>query len=253
MTSNDSRPRILCLHGFRQSASQFYGRTSAFRKCLKNVATLEYLDGPFTVQEPRSPSPPQPVANHPIQDGQPGDLKDPEAEGPALPTRNPRRSWWKGFRDVGYPGGLGHEGIEQGLSLGDRSSIAEQYQGWEESVRLVCDHLATKGPFQGLLGFSQGSSLVLLVCHELCQAGLERLGLRFAMLFSGYKPEILCDSKSPPLNLPSLHMWGKSDLQVTSCAFCRLYASHAIIETRETRFLRPVVWSCLVALSPRRS
>lgn len=43
--------RILCLHGFRQTTANFYGRTSAFRKTLRKVARLEYLEAPFLLEE----------------------------------------------------------------------------------------------------------------------------------------------------------------------------------------------------------
>ena len=46
---NKAQPklRILCLHGFRQNASQFRGRTAALRKRLRHIADLVYIDAPY--------------------------------------------------------------------------------------------------------------------------------------------------------------------------------------------------------------
>lgn len=44
------RLRILCLHGFRQSAKQFHGRTHALRKRLKDVAEFVFVDAPHVLQ-----------------------------------------------------------------------------------------------------------------------------------------------------------------------------------------------------------
>jgi len=39
--------RILCLHGFRQSASKFRGKTHGLQKAFKGLAILEFVDAPF--------------------------------------------------------------------------------------------------------------------------------------------------------------------------------------------------------------
>ncbi|GLC50616.1 hypothetical protein PLESTB_000399800 [Pleodorina starrii] len=43
------RLRILCLHGFRQTAKQFQGRTCALRKKLRDLADFVFVDGPHTL------------------------------------------------------------------------------------------------------------------------------------------------------------------------------------------------------------
>ena len=40
-----AKARVLCLHGFRQTAGGFYGRTHAFRKALKHQAVFDFLEG----------------------------------------------------------------------------------------------------------------------------------------------------------------------------------------------------------------
>lgn len=75
------------------------------------------------------------------------------------------------------------------------------------------------GPFDGLLGFSQGAALAALVC-ALGQAGDSRFPLpRFVILVSGFCPRGL-DFKEPilqaPLALPSLHIFGDTDRVIPS-------------------------------------
>ena len=40
------------LHGFRQTAGGFYGRSHAFRKTLRHLAKFDFLEGTFDI-EPR--------------------------------------------------------------------------------------------------------------------------------------------------------------------------------------------------------
>jgi len=42
-----TKVRILCLHGFRQTARSFGGRTAKLRKRLRGAAELIYIDGPY--------------------------------------------------------------------------------------------------------------------------------------------------------------------------------------------------------------
>ncbi|KAL4448377.1 hypothetical protein ABPG75_005596 [Micractinium tetrahymenae] len=49
------RLRILCLHGFRQSARNFEGRTHALRRRLKDLAELVFLDAPHELPVWRKP------------------------------------------------------------------------------------------------------------------------------------------------------------------------------------------------------
>lgn len=78
----------------------------------------------------------------------------------------------------------------------------------------VAQALKKLGPFDGLLGFSQGAALAALVC-ALGQAGDPRFPLpRFIILISGFCPRGL-GLKEPilqsPLSLPSLHVFGNTD------------------------------------------
>lgn len=90
-------------------------------------------------------------------------------------------------------------------------------RGLQEALETVARALDTLGPFDGLLGFSQGAALAAYVC-ALGQAGDPRFPLpRFIILVSGFCPRGL---KEPilqsPMSLPSLHVFGDTDRVIPS-------------------------------------
>lgn len=92
-------------------------------------------------------------------------------------------------------------------------------RGLEEALGTVAQALKKLGPFDGILGFSQGAALAALVC-ALGQAGDPRFPLpRFIILVSGFCPRGL-GLKEPilqgPLSLPSLHVFGDTDRVIPS-------------------------------------
>jgi predicted esterase len=101
-----------------------------------------------------------------------------------------------------------------------------------QSIQTVLAHMEQHGPYDGLVGFSQGAALVTILCMLNCCPNL-----RFVMLFGGYPatphlhlPKLQDDhfltdifnkyAKSVPngelIDMPSLHVWGTTDLQVPS-------------------------------------
>eukprot|EP00887_Chlorella_sp_A99_P002778 scaffold6.g2778.t1 len=89
------------------------------------------------------------------------------------------------------------------------------YEGWERSLQHIADVCALHGPFDGVLGFSQGAAMACLLC------GMQRSGfalraaprLRFVVAFAGIK------ARDPQLErcyaamraCPSLHIVGDRD------------------------------------------
>lgn len=68
-----------------------------------------------------------------------------------------------------------------------------EYTGVEESMERVREHIRTNGPYDGLLGFSQGACLVAMLLREAAQrvdAGEPTTlpGVAFAILCSGFLP-----------------------------------------------------------------
>ncbi|XP_042905252.1 esterase OVCA2 [Parasteatoda tepidariorum] len=85
-------------------------------------------------------------------------------------------------------------------------------KGFEDSIAVIKSTFDTQGPFDGILGFSQGASLVSLICglkenkeftHE----------FHFAVIVAGFRS--VCQSHAylykKLLKMPSLHIIGESD------------------------------------------
>eukprot|EP00112_Aurelia_sp_Birch-Aquarium-sp1_P022582 Seg641.5 transcript_id=Seg641.5/GoldUCD/mRNA.D3Y31 product="Esterase OVCA2" protein_id=Seg641.5/GoldUCD/D3Y31 len=103
------------------------------------------------------------------------------------------------------------------FSAADPSSFSSLQEteidlGHEESIKLIEETFKEKGPFDGILGFSQGATIVAHICALRDQPD-SPFKFRFAMLCAGFK------SKSPQhdkfyqnrISCPSLHIFGDSD------------------------------------------
>uniref|UniRef100_A0A0K0DHA0 FSH1 domain-containing protein n=1 Tax=Angiostrongylus cantonensis TaxID=6313 RepID=A0A0K0DHA0_ANGCA len=116
------------------------------------------------------------------------------------------RSWWFSREDDQF-------------SSRDVCNIAK---GFEKSVSMAVVeyfYLRLNGPFDGILGFSQGASMAhLLLVME--KRGEISLGFRFAILISGFLS--LSAVHSPYISLtcdvPTLHIYGTDDQIVFSTA-----------------------------------
>ncbi|XP_008563887.1 PREDICTED: ovarian cancer-associated gene 2 protein [Galeopterus variegatus] len=177
--------RVLCLAGFRQSERGFREKTGALRKALRGRAELVCLGGPHAV----------PDATGPVGAGPDG--------GPCLLEEQPR-GWWFSDQDANIFNALEEPTVCRGL---------------DEALETVAQALNKLGPFDGLLGFSQGAALAALVC-ALGQEGDPRFPLpRFIILVSGFCPRGLGLKESilqSPLSLPSLHVFGDTDRVIPS-------------------------------------
>ncbi|XP_025095344.1 esterase OVCA2-like isoform X2 [Pomacea canaliculata] len=85
-------------------------------------------------------------------------------------------------------------------------------KGYENSVLLIEKTLKEQGPFDGILGFSQGASMVSLLCGIQEQQPDKKL-FNFAILVAGFKSrssshDILYSKK---ISIPTLHVYGESD------------------------------------------
>lgn len=183
---SDGSPRklkILCLHGFRQNASSFKGRTASLTKKLKHIAEFIFVDGlhelRFIYQQPISSS---------------------------FPSQHfPKKRFGWLVSSV-----LDNEDVQAEWKIADQSFDPNQYQqqceGFEESYTYLKSILSSRGPFDGILGFSQGAAMAALICEQQ-QKSAAIADFRFTILCSGFSllPETIglgC------INLPSLHVFG---------------------------------------------
>lgn len=84
--------------------------------------------------------------------------------------------------------------------------------GFEDSVALVEKTFRESGPFDGILGFSQGAAFATILCF-MQQRNLLPIKFDFAIIISGFKS--LCTPHASyyngKINIPSLHIYGTSD------------------------------------------
>ncbi|XP_059440033.1 rhodanese-like domain-containing protein 6 isoform X2 [Corylus avellana] len=197
--SHDNRSprklRILCLHGFRQNASSFKGRTASLAKKLKNIAELVFVDAPHEL----------PYIYQPCFTGSHGDCTSPSLHQIRPPlTENCKKK----FAWLVAPDFSGTSGADWKIADGpfDPFQYQQQTGGFDVSLAYLKAVFSQEGPFDGILGFSQGAAMAALV-----SAQLERLkgemDFRFVILCSGFALK-LSEFEHQSINCPSLHIFG---------------------------------------------
>lgn len=116
---------------------------------------------------------------------------------PTLPLEQQPRAWWV------------------------REDNSDKYIGWEQSAAYLRKYCLENGPFDGVLGFSQGASVTAVFSAAMQRPGivpetsepLQSMPLKFSIMVSGFVPRdaglgALFDK---PLELPTLHVIGRED------------------------------------------
>jgi predicted esterase len=95
-----------------------------------------------------------------------------------------------------------------------------KYTGLEDSLEILLKYMKEEGPFDGIFGFSQGSSMAAVLCAHL-ELEKEKGNPdipdipRFVMLFSGFRPDDTTYDKyfntEHKLKIKSLHVYGEED------------------------------------------
>ena len=118
-------PRLLCLPGYLQNGRIFAEKSSGLRKLLtkKHGYELDYLDPPIIIEE---------KAHLPFC------LAADEAEA---------ETKWKGIKELGV-NRCWWQHKEPGV-----------YEGIERSLEFVTNYIQEHGPYDGLIGFSQGAAM----------------------------------------------------------------------------------------------
>ncbi|KAF7632396.1 FSH1 domain-containing protein [Meloidogyne graminicola] len=186
MTEERKQLKILCFHGYRQNAEIFKKKSGALRKLLRSQAKfgklyflavlkiLEFISAPFPI-------------NSMIREFKEGDEDDEEKK------EEEGRAWWFSNRE------------QRSFSSREVCTIAD---GFEESVEYTLEYINNQGPFDGFLGFSQGSSFIHLLL-----ASNPSLNVRFVILFSGFKSlsSVHTQLTTVKISIKSLHIWGLND------------------------------------------
>ncbi|XP_076899966.1 rhodanese-like domain-containing protein 6 [Bidens hawaiensis] len=187
--------RILCLHGFRQNASSFKGRTASLAKKLKNMVEFVYIDAPHQLQFiyqnqeiGETKFPPNKVCNRKF-----AWFIDPDAD------KNPSLNW------------------EIAQTPFDSLQYQKQTSGYEKSVTYLKEFVAKNGAFDGIFGFSQGAAMAACVAAQKLSLKGE-IDFRFVILCSGFRVNLAENEKSV-INCPSLHIYGSDHGKDTQIAF----------------------------------
>lgn len=110
-----------------------------------------------------------------------------------------QKGWW--FSDV------------QTCSF-DARQESESSFGLEQSLEAVRIAVKELGPFDGILGFSQGAALVAMLCSLQEQKLDPTFNFRFAILVAGFRSACAqhqCFYKGVNIAMPSLHVYGQYD------------------------------------------
>ncbi|XP_027363994.1 rhodanese-like domain-containing protein 6 isoform X2 [Abrus precatorius] len=149
--------RILCLHGFRQNASSFKGRTASLAKKLKKITEFVFIDAPhelpFIYQTPVS------ALNVNCAPSSSSLLPSPP---PPLENCRKKFAWFVASNSDGS------SGPDWKVADGpfDPLQYLEQTFGYDISISHLKNVFSQEGPFDGILGFSQGAAMAALVSAQ---------------------------------------------------------------------------------------
>ena len=213
--------RILLLHGYTQSPTLFLRKTAALRKHLtKNLPshnlTFSCPRGPHRLLPADIPGWEKKGADGDLDGAKDGDVDDYEVDA---------WGWWR----------------RKDRMIDGREEIV--YEGMEEGLRVIGRCMRDEGPFDGVIGFSQGGCAAGMVTSLLekmrkGEAGIENfvgflkeglgaqnanfdaemdgkspLPLQFTIVYSGFKapgPSYV-PLYSPNISTPTLHFLGALD------------------------------------------
>ncbi|TPW18397.1 MAG: ovarian cancer-associated protein 2 protein [Halothiobacillaceae bacterium] len=110
------------------------------------------------------------------------------------------------------------------------------YHGIEASLAYLANIVATEGPVEGVLGWSQGAVMAAILAGESATIANSPFGLRWAILCGGFRPG---DRRfrpyfDRPLALPTLHVLGEQESEFMRQQGHKLYASFVDAQRLDT-------------------
>ena len=200
----DQKLRVLCLHGFTQNGETFRQRTGSIRKQLKKKIDFVFIDAPHDAS------------------GAFGD-DDASALGTAGDGVGPRAWWLVGENAAASVAATraarddddGDDPTTSSSAAPVRPVQSRQVRGWDDAAAVIADAVEMFGPFDGVLGFSQGASAAALA---LALVPSLRDTVRFAVLFSGFEPmdpAATAALHAARITARSMHVHGHADRMVS--------------------------------------
>lgn len=117
-----------------------------------------------------------------------------ENSGDVASSNEDEYGWWFSAEDNTY----------------DPLSSSDVSKGFDESIELVKATFTNQGPFDGVLGFSQGACFLSILCALREQGSLS---FKFAILVAAFKSRSSGHSLyyTEPIACPTLHVFGDTD------------------------------------------
>lgn len=202
------RPRILCLHGGGSNGNIMRFQVSPLKQLLGEKVEWHFLEGGRSWEFAAGQEPPA------IMKSLAGDM--------------PFRGWY----------GVVHDD-DSDRSYSEKLfdlSVEFTYQEVEAAVDRIVEHMRAMGPFDVVLGFSQGCVMSHLVAATLRDRG-EPLPWRLSLLFNGMRvrDERYRRLFEPPLALPCVMVFGRTDefFEYGRASQLELYEDPVILEHEE--------------------
>jgi Ran GTPase-activating protein (RanGAP) involved in mRNA processing and transport len=201
--TTSSGARILVLHGNKMSVHDFKRKT---KPLLKNLGELTFVEAP-----------------HVYGNGEVGNVYD-------KLKKQSYRCWWHTCSNAANAGMQSTDSEDDMLNL--------RYVGLEDSIAYLEKYFELMGPFDGILGFSQGGALAAILASMQEQGKLRHIRFRFVICISAFycrdtRPEyyqlhlssnpsehrvetVVPRSGPERVQLPSFHVYGEQDEMVES-------------------------------------
>ncbi|CAD6208328.1 GSCOCG00003334001-RA-CDS [Cotesia congregata] len=183
MSGSNDKLRILALHGFRQSDIVFRSKIGSLRKNFKQKIEFYFARAPHVVP--------------PLENNKKDDNEEKTGE-EAADTGEESRGWWFNTEDLAFKAI-----VPSNMSV-----------GFEDSLKVIEKIFQEQGPFDGVLGFSQGASFVSILCAmQQKNLGHPSIKFKFAIMVCGFKS--LCEPHAKfydeKINLPAFFVYGTTD------------------------------------------
>jgi hypothetical protein len=111
------------------------------------------------------------------------------------------------------------EGAQTTVAVFNKDQYKNQTEGWMASLGRLQQVFSENGPFDGVLGFSQGAAMAFSLCllrSSCLRQEFNTFQFRFVMLCSGFlsparEHQEIMSIASLPLECPSLHVFGDEE------------------------------------------
>ncbi|KAG7401037.1 hypothetical protein PHYBOEH_003232 [Phytophthora boehmeriae] len=205
--------RVLCLHGYGTNKEVMFDQTRGIREVLGSSAEFVFVNGPYQAKGPSEPI----IAK-------------------MYGSSTPFYEWYDTQMADGRPFSWSYVELMAGQDPPDTAdNWILCYKNIEQSMATLDAEIRRCGPFDVIIGFSQGAILLSVMtmwylhhgiapCWKLavCVSGLKPRGINIRSLFEDKHGQQM------PIPLPSIHVIGKADpIYLESCRLAESWTNEA--------------------------